>query len=170
MVCIEKLKTDYPDVFNGKSLLYIGATPSRWLDFLDIFNMAKWSPTVLELDKENVNDLKKLNLDVIEGDVRGIEKLVGKKSFDVVMWEDGPEHIYKEEFDRVIPQLLNVANRYVIMEAPEGIRGHDLLAPLLERQLSGIYLNTFDKYGIKSFLLPQEHKPNDFRVFSIGVL
>lgn len=170
MVCIDVLKRDFPDVFNGNSLLYIGASPSRWTNFLDLFNMAKWEPTVLELDPRNVLLLQEMNLNVIAGDVRNIEKLVGVKSFDVIIWEDGPEHIYAKDFDSTIPQLLQVARQFVIMEAPEGRRGHSTTAPILDQQLSEIYLNTFNKYGIKSFLLPKKVGSKDMRVFSIAKL
>ena len=169
MTGIQKLQSDFPQVFQCKSLLYVGATPSKWTHFLDIFKLADWEPTVLEIDVVNVNDLKSMGIKTIHGDVRNIRSLCGDKSFDVILWEDGPEHIYAGDFVSTIPQLITVAKRFVIMECPEGRRGHTVTGPMLERQLSEIYKNTFDKYGIKSYLLPQPTKPKDLRVLSVYV-
>jgi len=167
MTCLDKLQEDYPEVFDSDTLLYIGAVPSKWTEFLDLFAMARWKPTVLELDPKNAQDLRHLEIDVVEGDVRNIEELCGQKSYDVIIWEDGPEHIPESDFDSTIPQLTRVARKFVIMEAPEGIRGHRTDVPILEQQLSGVYKDTFGNYGFETFLLPQPTKPEALRIFSI---
>ena len=172
MIAIDEgyLQKEYPEIFECESLLYMGAVPSKWTHFLEYFDMGAWkgSCSVLELDPKNAQDLRDMKIPTIEGNFLDIEQLVGSKSFDVIIWEDGPEHIYEKDFDDLIPQLLRVAKKYVVMEAPEGIRGHDPNTPdLLDRQYSDIQKDTFDKYGISSFLLP--HRGFN-RVLSVGVL
>ena len=58
------------------------------------------------------------------------------------------------------------------MEAPEGIRDHDPHTPnLLDRQYTGIEKDTFDKYGIDSFLVGSPKHPEGWhRVVSIGTI
>mgnify|MGYP003652944256 CR=1 FL=1 len=172
---IEFLQKECPELFNCSSLLYVGAWPQKWTSFLDLFELGSWkgSCSVLELHPDNAQALRDMNaFPVIEGDLKDIEQLVGEKSFDVIFWEDGPEHIHEKDFDSVIPQMQRVAKKYIIMEAPEGIRDHDPHTPnLLDRQYTGIEKDTFDKYGIDSFLVGSPKHPEGWhRVVSIGTI
>jgi hypothetical protein len=123
---LKLLQDKYPKIFQCASLLYIGADPVHWTEFLDIFKMGAWNTNamVLELNPEHVKKLQELKVNVIEGDVRNIETLFGRKKFETIIWEDGPEHIPNSEYDNVIPQLINTASKFVVMEAPDGKYGH----------------------------------------------
>jgi len=107
-----------PDIFNHKSVLYIGAKKGRH-DFLEDFQKSGCNITVLEIFKQNAEDLKGVSWisEVIEGDVCNF---FTDKKFDVIFWWHGPEHIKEEKLAMTLKKLESFANNCVILGCPWG--------------------------------------------------
>lgn len=107
-----------PDIFNFKSVLYIGAKDSR-SDFLEEFQKSGCEITILEIFKPNVEYLKGIPWihEVIEGDVC---KFFTDKKYDVIFWWHGPEHIKKEDINLTIKKLEFLSNNLIVLGCPWG--------------------------------------------------
>lgn len=82
----------------------------------------------LELDDKIVNKAKKsrdpLICNIQLGDVKQLSKIYSDNSFDLIYWNQGPEHIYREEWKDTFKQLDRVATKAIYMHCPWGI-GYD---------------------------------------------
>ncbi|MGD2119980.1 MAG: hypothetical protein PVG66_16605 [Chromatiales bacterium] len=57
---------------------------------------------------------------IIQGDIREIDKVLGRK-FDVVLHWHGPEHILKEEYLEALPNIEAAAEKMLILGCPNGL-------------------------------------------------
>ena len=76
--------------------------------------------SVLEIWEYNFNRLygQYLN-EKIFGDVRDIEKLVENK-YDVIFWWHGPEHVSKEDFEKIDNTFNKFKNTIIVIGCPYG--------------------------------------------------
>lgn len=142
----EQLLTCIPDVLDYESLLYIGASNRRQQE-LKLFIEKKYNYIILEVWKLNVEWLKKRFKNVIEGDVRKIDKLeLGL--FDVIMWWHGPEHIREDKIVPVLNKLKNMTKKILITACPWGIyESNPQERNPHESHLSYLYPEFFEKLG-----------------------
>jgi len=125
-----------PDLFDYKTLLYIGMKiRNNYPSFRgqDGFDRAGYQIDVLELSpltaqrlrRANENGHKFLNTyrppgmfrTVIEGDVRNAKALTNGK-YDVVMWWQGPEHVYPEEIEPTLAILFEKTKKLIVLGCP----------------------------------------------------
>jgi len=118
-----------PEVFDYKTILYIGARPER-MELIDLFYSMRMEIDVLEVFGENVRRLKILNKnwkifnEIYHGDVRDLPApLLGRgqwPGYDVVVFWHGPEHLRRSEIPYVLDELETGANHFVILGMPFG--------------------------------------------------
>lgn len=115
----ESLKRLIPELFNYKSILYIGAKGERF-EFGKEFRDNNCEVSVLEIFPPNVQFLKSVSWleEVIQGDVRMFET---DKKYDVVFWWHGPEHIHIEELPVTLNKLKEITERVIVIGCPWGI-------------------------------------------------
>lgn len=115
----ESLKRMVPDLFNYKTVLYVGARSDRF-DYGSDFMKKNCKVTVLEVWKRNVAYLNTVSglFSVLHGDVKTYE--FKEKSFDVVFWWHGPEHIDKALLNTVVEKLEKIAKKLVVLGCPWG--------------------------------------------------
>ena len=146
----EKLFSMCPDIFNFKSVLYIGAKYNR-SDFLEDFQKNGYNITVLEIYKPNVEHLRTLPQinEVIEGDVCNF---FTDKKFDVIFWWHGPEHIKEENLAMTLKKLESFANNYVVLGCPWGkaVQGVGSDGNPFEEHVSFFNMGYFERFGYKT--------------------
>ncbi|MDP2652064.1 MAG: hypothetical protein Q8O94_02920 [bacterium] len=114
----ESLLRLFPDIFNCKSVLYIGAKKKR-SHYADNFVKAGAFVSVLEAHKPNIDGLvdEPWIHELIHGDVRLYET---DKKYDVVFWWHGPEHIESNLLSYVVAKLEAIATKGVVLACPWG--------------------------------------------------
>lgn len=147
---LEQLKKCIPDIFSYKTLLYIGANKGR-LEMVLEFIKAGYTIHFLEIWPPNAARLKRNFVNVIEGDVRMIEKYELEKKYDVIMWWHGPEHVKEEEISPTLDKLIKRTKKITVIACPYGkfeqgsVKGNPY-----ERHLSTLYVMSFRILGWKT--------------------
>lgn len=127
-VLFTEIFRDTPVLQEGKSVLQIGARPGGgWKKMFDGFGRAGYERfDILEIWAPNVYGLKQvwpISLgNVVCVDVRQIG---GNNSlrpvYDVIVYHHGPEHITKDEFIAVLPELEKMSSVALLLGTPNGI-------------------------------------------------
>jgi hypothetical protein len=132
----EQLPRCVPDLFDHRSLLYVGAK-LRWnyptFRGQDLFDKAGYEIDIIELSPANAAALRRINKNghkfrngfkgpgmfrkIIQGDVRDVDQLT-KDTYDVVMWWQGPEHVYLDEVKPTVKKLLAITRKLILMGCP----------------------------------------------------
>jgi hypothetical protein len=162
----KQVEKNLPELFTTKyqSVLYIGANQKRQ-HFVDRFEKSNYNEIViLEVFKENFEFLKtKFNqttsgiFDVIHGDVRDIDKIL-KKTFDVVFFWHGIEHLNESEIESILKKLERIS-KVVVLGLPYGKyeQGPEYGNPF-EEHLSAIYPSFLENLGYKTDVLGKPDK------------
>ncbi|MFH0765960.1 MAG: hypothetical protein V2A61_06040, partial [Calditrichota bacterium] len=157
----EQLYRALPDIWNHKSILYVGAHEGR-IQFGEPIREHELEIDVLEIWKPNVEHLREsvpwFN-QVIEGDIREIGKSVSHK-YDIVFWWHGPEHISKEELFLTLQQIEQFANHYVVLGCPWGTydQGEEYGNPY-EVHRNALYERDFQRYGYHTSTIGRRDVP-----------
>lgn len=109
-----------PEVFELSPMLYIGASPRSANHFLDELRGRLLVVDVLEawsIYCEWLESLMWLRR-VIQGDIRSID--LPLKSYRVVIWCQGPEHVLREELSMAMANCERLATEFVIAFCPWG--------------------------------------------------
>lgn len=115
-----------------KSILNVGVGPNMESLAWNTFLKEIW-PSVetfhnLEITKTNAEKARKhpswLINQVTVGDIKKIDEYFGPNSFDLIFWNQGPEHIYREEHEDCFSRLSKVASRAIYIHCPWG-SGYD---------------------------------------------
>jgi hypothetical protein len=115
----ESLKRLVPRLFEYRTALYVGASCVRF-DYGEDFIKSGCHLTVLEAWKSNVECLKKISgITVVQGDVASAT--FPDKSFEVVMWWHGPEHVAMGDLVSTIRRLEKMSSGLVVLGCPWGI-------------------------------------------------
>jgi len=141
-----------PDIFEQKSVLYIGASKER-AQILEEFIKNRYNITILEAFKPNAEYWRSLGVanKVIEGDVRNFNS---EEKFDVVFWWHGPEHIEKREFPPVLKNFERMANKVIVLACPWGeYKQGANYDNEFEIHHSAYYEGDFEKLGFKTSYL-----------------
>lgn len=113
-----------PKVYFYDSLLYVGASPSRF-ELIDEFYYAGYEIDVLEIFEPHVQALEVINRrwkifkNIMLGDVRKAEEIL-KHRYDVVVFWHGPEHLGLLDFVPTIRKLEDFAKHLVVCGCPWG--------------------------------------------------
>jgi len=115
-----------------ESVLNIGVGPKlsalKWNVLIKRFYPSVTRFANLEIDKVAFDKARKhgsgLINDVTLGDVKSLLELFGENAFDLIYWNQGPEHIYREEREETFEQLKKVAAKAIFMHCPWG-SGYD---------------------------------------------
>lgn len=140
------------------SVLYVGASWRRQQFVGSLAKAAKYVD-VLEAWPDNVKALHtNVNFrNVIQGDVRDIDKLI-RQSYDLVFWWHGPEHVTEEEASSVIDSLREIA-KVVILGCPWGILRQDAAYDNpYEQHQSALYPSFFEERGFLVSTMGQQDK------------
>ena len=149
-----------PNVYAYETLLYIGASPSRF-ELIDEFFYAKYKIDVLEIFEPNVQALEVLNRrwkifnKIMLGDVRKVEEILQHR-YDVIVFWHGPEHIGLLDFVPTMKKLEDFAKRLLICGCPWGdypqgaVDGNEH-----EKHVSSLFPKDFQKLGFKTSTLRQ---------------
>jgi hypothetical protein len=150
--------------------LYIGASKNR-TSFLEFLKPAQ--TTILEIYEPNIKNLQSRpeyqDFHFVLGDVRDVEKLFSggeisnrvdlnkylfpisppePKSFSVVIWYHGPEHVCCEALPKILANLELLANNLVILGCPWGIYEQGCFdGNIHEAHIAALYPEDFQKYG-----------------------
>lgn len=143
------------------TLLYIGANPEMHTA-LEMLHQAGHRITVLEVWPDYLKALRQPPLsawvdEVVAGDVRDVDDLLGDRRFDVVFWFHGPEHIKREEFEPLMIRLEARAGRLVVLGAPWG----NTLGPgpkLYDHHISFYYEQDWEALGYETRTIPPPDK------------
>lgn len=105
---------------------------------------------VLEVHPPNCRWARNSGHIVFEGDVRNVSTLCAGRTFSVVQWLHGPEHILLPEFDRIEQALKDLATEHVLLQAPIGSWAQeDYQDNEFERHVSEMYPADFLSRGWK---------------------
>ena len=151
---IEKRREDLiscvPDVFDYRTVLYIGCKKGR-SQFLSDFRDSGYTIDIVEPYKPNyeycleLDWVRKVSLCTIQN------YQSPSNSIDVVFWWHGPEHITKEEIIDTLARLEDIAKEYVVLGCPWGkyeqgeIGGNEF-----EHHLTHWYPEDFEKLGYRT--------------------
>jgi len=138
------------------SLLNIGVGPGlaskRWNKTLKEIWPSIEVVTNLEIDplcaEKARKDKHPLINNVVEGDVRELESIFESNSFDFIFWNQGPEHIYREEWADTFRQLELVASKVVYLHCPWG-SGYDSDVGHLAKSIRKGEFEKFDGYTVQ---------------------
>jgi len=149
-----------PNVYAYETLLYIGASPSRF-ELIDEFFYAKYKIDVLEIFEPNVKALEIMNRrwkifnKIMLGDVRKVEEILQHR-YDVIVFWHGPEHLDLLDFVPTMKKLEDFAKRLLICGCPWGdypqgpVKGN-----VHEKHVSSLYQMDFQRIGFKTSTLRQ---------------
>ena len=113
----KQLIENIPDVYDYKTLLYIGARPEG-IAFIENFKERDYKIELVEVFKKNCELIGK-HFDVVyNADIRDFDV---PKSYDIIVWFQGPEHINKNELPAVTEKLWMRTNKILIYGVPWGI-------------------------------------------------
>jgi len=110
----------------GESALDIGA---RYLESigagcfqgLSRFGVQLEQYMLLEVHEPNVAELREHAYTVQQGDVRDVRSIFPERTFDIVLWVHGPEHMKTfEEACSVLRVLRLLTNRFLVVSFPVG--------------------------------------------------
>ena len=149
-----------PNVYAYDTLLYIGASPSRF-ELIDEFYYANYEIDVLEIFEPNVQALEVMNRrwkifnKIMLGDVRRIEEIL-QHQYDVIVFWHGPEHLGLLDFVPTMRKLENFAKHLLICGCPWGdypqgaVKGN-----VHEKHACSLFPEDFQKLGFKTSTLRQ---------------
>ena len=164
------LKDSIPSLLEGKTILYVGAkVKKRWpkgLEFLDIFYEAGFTIDVLEIFQQNVIALRRMNKEgrkfinrpippgmfrrIYLGSVVDVDEKIKDKTYDVVMFNHGPEHLRSHEVIPTLAKLEKITDGVLIIGCPWGIyRQGSVHGNDHETHLSYLYPEMFIKLGFE---------------------
>lgn len=108
----------------GKSVLQIGAAPKKhpgdWEVMFECFKLYGYDTFDLLEIADYIKDFKNpLLRNKIQGDVMNIKNHINQK-YDVIFWWRGPEHLKKEDVNKIYPTLLKCANSLLVVGTPWG--------------------------------------------------
>lgn len=126
----DALESLIPEIkkLNAKSLLYVGwrhDCKPWWYDFF-CANLSIEKVGVLDIFKRNINDLEikawegRYTIKSYLGDVRKINEIVGKKEYDIIFWDHGPEHVSADDLKVVTPLLAKHSGKMLLYSCPWG--------------------------------------------------
>lgn len=119
-----QMKDNLPDLFDTpyQSVLYVGASHLRQHFLLELVEKYKHI-TILEIYSDNIKYLTEKYTDkkisIIQGDVRDADKLHLDK-FDVCVFWHGPEHLHKEEVQKILDKLESLTKHLIVLGMPYG--------------------------------------------------
>lgn len=147
-----------PKVYTYDTLLYIGASPSRF-ELIDEFYYANYAIDVLEIFEPNVQALEVINRrwkifnKIMLGDVRKVEEILQHR-YDIIVFWHGPEHLGLLDFVPTMKKLEDFAKKLLICGCPWGdypqgsIKGN-----VHERHITSLFPKDFEKIGFKTSTL-----------------
>jgi hypothetical protein len=161
------------NILLGKSVLYFGFDKDSrfdWYDYLqklgfDTFDVIEGFESNVQFIKDNYAGKFR---NIFLSDIRNIEKLNLSK-YDLIYWEDGPEHVRKEDLEILLPKLEKLA-RVIVIEGP----GYDSNVPEREGNKYSEHVFSLTKFKsresfIKFCKSKKELKNNFFQKFGYNV-
>jgi len=145
---LEKLQKLVPDLFNYKTLLYIGASRER-AELLNEFKNKGYKIDIIEAFKPNFEYLvKNVRVNkIFHGDIRSFEF---NKKYDVVLWWHGPEHVRGEEVEPTLKKVLKLTKKILVLGCPFGsLKQGKVHENPYESHLSYFDVGFFEKWGFK---------------------
>lgn len=121
----QQLLRHVPELKELKTVLYVGARLERLREREDvgymIFEKLKYDIDLLEVWEPYFNELKgkKFFKEMFLGDIRKIDVYI-EKTYDVICWWQGPEHVPKEDIKPTLEKIEKMADEYVILACPKG--------------------------------------------------
>jgi glycosyltransferase involved in cell wall biosynthesis len=122
---IHHLRLRVPDVFQYRTALYIGASrrehalvPTLCLTGYAVDVVEVWVPYLEELRALNAN--QRYFREILQGDVRSLNRAIGNRRYDVVFWWHGPEHVRPEELPGALAQMERAALRLAVIGTTHG--------------------------------------------------
>ncbi|MCU7834982.1 MAG: hypothetical protein KZQ83_06960 [gamma proteobacterium symbiont of Taylorina sp.] len=152
----QQLEKNITDIYDYKTLLYVGARDNRFL-FGDTFFSFDYKITLVEAFKKNCDYLETLDMidEIHHLDILELNKssLINNK-FDIVMWIHGPEHVYKKEFEKILPSLEKITNKHLVLMCPWGEYPQGAIyGNSYEIHKQAYYPEDFEKLGFKTSML-----------------
>jgi len=120
---VAQLNKEIPELLTsqqpGKTVLYVGATPWRFQMGRELHE-AGYDITLLEAYRPYANHYREHPWlsEVICDDIRNITRL--GKTWDLVVWWHGPEHIGESELPSALSDIESVTKDFVILGSPWG--------------------------------------------------
>lgn len=107
-----------PDVFDYRTVLYVGAKFGRAMFLGDLIRKGK-VVDIVEIYTPNATELKMYypEVRVFNEDIRWFEAEV---NYDTVIWFHGPEHVTMEDAEKTLEKLYNIINKILIVGCPYG--------------------------------------------------
>lgn len=147
-----------PNVYAFDTLLYIGASPSRF-ELIDEFYYSSYEIDVLEIFEPNVESLRILNRrwkifnKIMLGDVRKVEEILQHR-YDVIVFWHGPEHLHLHEVAPTMLKLESFAKKLLICGLPWGEYPQGPVdGNAHEKHVSSLFPNDFKKLGFTTSTL-----------------
>lgn len=145
----KQLEKCIPDLFNYKSVLYIGANTHRQQILKDFRNHG-YEIDIVEPFEDNCKFCA-----LIPGVANVWESIIQDFNldikYDIVFWWHGPEHIDKEEYEKTFAKIESLANKYVVFGVPWGINPQDAIdGNDYEIHRTYVYPEDFQKYGYQT--------------------
>ena len=125
-----------PKLFTNKykSVLYIGAIPPEitkqynnsyaGMAYLPDFKQANYNITIVEIFKPNYDILFNYHQeafdDIYNGDIENFIPIPNNKTYDVVFWWHGPEHVEEHRIAPIVSHLEKFCNGIMIFGCPWG--------------------------------------------------
>jgi hypothetical protein len=144
-------------VAEAKHLTFVGWRPDTGADLLQLLIANNQASTVIEIFRPNCEALANMRVaNVICDDVRNFDRHLGDHQKEVLIWQDGPEHLL---FDDAVSVIEKAKQHFgaIIIATPNGVCEQEAIhGNEHERHLSTWYKEDYERLGFKASLLDQE--------------
>jgi hypothetical protein len=144
-------------VASASHLTFVGWRPDTGIDHLQLIKANFQDITVIEIFKRNADVLKSTELcRVICDDVANFERHLSQKEKQVLIWQDGPEHV---EMKNSVEIIKNAQKHFsnIIIATPDGIHPQDEIQDNpYERHLSSWFRSDYVDLNFIPSSLDQE--------------
>ena len=157
------LRENIPSLFegSGKELLYVGANQIRPPHHAGTLVECGWTLHLLEAFMGNIefHGANELWETITWGNVTKREE-IPKRTFDVVMWWHGVEHVARETLSDALINVQGMATTLVVLGCPHGRSPQQpVYGNKLERHKWSVFPKDLEKYGYE--VVPyQVHVPH----------
>lgn len=141
----------------ARHLTFVGWRPDTGVDLLHLLAANNQTSTVIEIFRPNCEVLANFNIcNIVCDDVKNFDKHLAEHQKEVLIWQDGPEHLLFEESVAVLEKAKQHF-KAIIIATPNGVCEQEAIhGNEHERHLSTWYKEDYEKLGFTVSLLDQE--------------
>lgn len=137
-------------------ITFVGWRPDAGLDLFHLLRSNCQTPIVIEIFEQNCKALASARIcQVICDDVRNFDRRLDSSQKELLVWQDGPEHLEKSDSIEVLKKAQEHF-KSIVIATPDGFCEQDeLYGNIHERHLSSWYKDDYESLGFRVSSLDQ---------------